>query len=254
MDHDKKKEKIILSACMIVKNEEKFLGKCLNSLRNIVDEVIIGDTGSTDKSSEIAENYGASVFEIPWEDNFSTARNAVISRARGQWILTIDADERVRSFSKADFALALNDTSKCAFYSMLYHKRNWTPYWVLRIFRNDHRIRYQGRIHENIREDLDRILNLEKGKVGYLDLSLNHFGYEGDQTHKYQRNLPLIRRDLNENPENTNNIRHLGLIYYKLGKVSLAEKQWKRAIRIIANKKAHEPIDSVAFSYLIEFL
>jgi len=254
MDPEGRRAKILVSACMIVRDEERFLGNCLTSLRDLVDEVVIGDTGSTDKSPEIAREHGASVFDIPWKDNFAAARNAVIDRARGQWILAIDADERLRPFSKKDLFSALHRTSKWAFYSMLCHKRDWTPYWVLRVFRNDRRIRYRGTIHENIREGLERVLFLERGEVGYLDIVLDHFGYEGDQVHKYRRNFPLILNELRVNPENTNNISHLGLIYYKLGQVPRAEANWKRAIRIIANKETLEPVDSVAFSYLIESL
>ena len=78
MDPEGRREKILVSACMIVRDEERFLGKCLTSLWDLVDEVVIGDTGSTDKSPEIARDHGASVFDIPWKDNFAVARNAVI--------------------------------------------------------------------------------------------------------------------------------------------------------------------------------
>jgi hypothetical protein len=63
---------------------------------------------------------------------------------------------------------------------MLCHKRDWTPYWVLRVFRNDRRIRYRGTIHENIREGLERVLFDERGGVGHLDIVLDRFGYAGD--------------------------------------------------------------------------
>jgi glycosyltransferase involved in cell wall biosynthesis len=251
---DSKREKILVSACLISKDEENYLGSCLNSLRDLVDEVVIGDTGSTDKSVQVAREHGAFVFEIPWKENFAAARNAVIDRAHGQWILTIDADERLRSFSKTSLFSAFRDPSKWAFYSLLCHKKDWTPYWALRLFRNDRRIRYRGRIHENIREDLDRILISEGGEVGYADMVLEHFGYEGNQVHKYRRNLPLVRHELRTDPENTNLIRHLGLIHYKLGRITQAEMEWKRAVRLIANKEALEPVDSLAFSYLIESL
>ena len=119
MGPDLKKEKILVSACLIVKDEEKFLSKCLTSLRDLVDEVVIGDTGSTDKSVQIAREHGTLVFEIPWKDNFAAARNAVIDRARGQWVLTIDADECLRPFSRKDLVSAFKDPSKWAFYSLL---------------------------------------------------------------------------------------------------------------------------------------
>ena len=82
-----------LSACMIVKNEEKFLAQCLNSIKDAVDEIIIVDTGSTDKTVEIAQSFGAKVYHHPWRNSFSEARNHSLSYATCDWILQIDADE-----------------------------------------------------------------------------------------------------------------------------------------------------------------
>lgn len=82
-----------LSLCMIVKNEEKHLVKCLKSVRNIIDEIIIVDTGSTDKTIDIAKVFGAKIFEFPWTGDFAAARNHSLSQATGNWILILDADE-----------------------------------------------------------------------------------------------------------------------------------------------------------------
>lgn len=82
-----------LSACLIIKNEEHWLDQCLNSLFNVADEIIIVDTGSTDKSMSIAEKYNCKIFYFKWTGNFSEARNFAISKASGEWIISIDADE-----------------------------------------------------------------------------------------------------------------------------------------------------------------
>ncbi|RLB04217.1 MAG: glycosyltransferase, partial [Deltaproteobacteria bacterium] len=82
-----------LSVCMIVKNEEKMLPKCLESIREVADEIIIVDTGSTDNTVAIAESFGAKVYFHPWEKDFSKHRNQSLSYATGDWILQIDADE-----------------------------------------------------------------------------------------------------------------------------------------------------------------
>lgn len=86
-------KKIVLSACMMVKNEEQNLPRCLESIKNVVDEIIIVDTGSTDRTVEIAESYGAKVYHHPWENDFSKHRNQSISYAQGDWVFIIDADE-----------------------------------------------------------------------------------------------------------------------------------------------------------------
>ena len=84
-----------LSLCMIVKNEEKFLEQCLNSVRELVDEIVIVDTGSTDKTKEIAAKFTNKIFDFQWCDDFSAARNESLKHATGDWILVLDADETI---------------------------------------------------------------------------------------------------------------------------------------------------------------
>ena len=98
-----------LSLCMIVKNEEKFLAGCLESVKNIVDEIIIVDTGSTDKTIEIANSYNAKVYHFEWKNDFSLARNESIKHATGDWILILDADERLAITLTTSPAVALSD-------------------------------------------------------------------------------------------------------------------------------------------------
>jgi GT2 family glycosyltransferase/Tfp pilus assembly protein PilF len=90
---EKVAKKGTLSLCMIVKNEEKYLVKCLKSVRDIVDEMIIVDTGSTDKTISIAKIFGAKMFEFPWTGDFAAARNHSLEQATGNWILILDGDE-----------------------------------------------------------------------------------------------------------------------------------------------------------------
>ncbi|HIG95637.1 TPA: glycosyltransferase family 2 protein, partial [Candidatus Woesearchaeota archaeon] len=86
-----------LSLCMIVKDEERFLSACLESVRGLVDEAIIVDTGSSDKTKEIARGFvdqiGGKLLDFVWADNFSAARNESLKYATGDWILVLDADE-----------------------------------------------------------------------------------------------------------------------------------------------------------------
>jgi glycosyltransferase involved in cell wall biosynthesis len=84
-----------ISLCMIVKNEQAFLGPCLNSIKRLADEIIVVDTGSSDRSADIARVYGAQVFHVQWQDDFSLARNVSLEKAHGDWILILDADEVV---------------------------------------------------------------------------------------------------------------------------------------------------------------
>src|SRR4051812_11925913 len=82
-----------LSLCMIVKNESQWLRQALTSVKDLVDEIIIVDTGSEDSTVEIAKSFGAKIFSIPWENDFSKARNYSLEQATSDWILVLDADE-----------------------------------------------------------------------------------------------------------------------------------------------------------------
>jgi len=86
---------ILLSACMIVKNEESNLERCLKSIKELVDEIVVVDTGSTDKTIEIAHRYGARVYHHEWQNDFSFHRNQAMDYAIGKWVMTVDADEEI---------------------------------------------------------------------------------------------------------------------------------------------------------------
>ncbi|MBL0712169.1 MAG: glycosyltransferase, partial [Desulfosarcina sp.] len=92
-----------LSLCMIVKNEEKYIARCLESLKPIVDEMIVVDTGSSDVTRDIVEVFGAKVFDFEWNDDFSAARNFSLKQASGDWILVMDADEVIASSDHKTF-------------------------------------------------------------------------------------------------------------------------------------------------------
>lgn len=239
---------------MIVKNEEEFLEKCLASVGSLADEVVIGDTGSTDKTPEIARDWGARVLNIPWTNNFAAARNTVLDHARGKWILSIDADERIRPISKTEILPALKDVSKMAFQSLLLPKKSLTSRHAIRIFRNDPRIRYRGIIHENIISGLNQAISESGGELGELPCVFDHFGYEKNRIQKHHRDFPLLISELKKNPENTPLLRHLGLVYKNLNQIPQAEETWRKVINIIRLKERIEPRDSLAYIDLIKCL
>src|SRR3989344_3396846 len=90
-----------ISLCMITKNEERYLEQCLNSVKDIIDEIIIVDTGSTDKTKEIAKKFNAKIIDFKWIDDFSAARNESLKHATKDWILVLDADENIGKESVA---------------------------------------------------------------------------------------------------------------------------------------------------------
>jgi glycosyltransferase involved in cell wall biosynthesis len=135
---------------MIVRNEERFLAGCLNSIRYIVDEIVMVDTGSTDQTKAIARKFNARVFDFPWKDDFSRARNEALKYCSGEWILYIDADERLRHEEREEVRDLLSDSNKVAFTVKFHPITGYTAYREFRLFRNDPRIRFKGVIHETI--------------------------------------------------------------------------------------------------------
>ena len=185
------------SAAMIVKNEERFLALCLASIRDFVDQIVVVDTGSTDRSKHPRLQLGRSSRKGPGT-GISLTRNEALSLARGDWILYIDADETMRpgNFAQVRSELALSEMA--GYYVRLHPRPGFTPYRILRIFRNHPDIRFSGVIHENMWPSILR--RYSESDVGTLDLALDHAGYEGDQSSKHARNLPLLRKALRENP------------------------------------------------------
>lgn len=209
-----------LSVVMIVKNEAEFLGDCLTSVSTIADEIVIGDTGSTDTTVSIAEWHRARVFSIPWNDDFATARNAVLKQATGDWLLHLDADEvldaegarRIRELVNADGegadAIAVTLANYCddprAWRWVPCHEDH--PYArghagyigveLLRLFRNRPDFVYREPVHENITESV-----IEAGAVIRTEpIIVHHYGYAGcdPKSAKAKRYLEIERRKVQE--------------------------------------------------------
>lgn len=190
-----------VSLCMIVKDEAHNLAACLASVKPLVDEMIIVDTGSTDQTVEIAELFGAVVLAAEWNGDFSAARNIALAQAQGNWILVLDADEVV---SKRDYLLfksLLADPAggTCA-YSIVTRNytnrlevenwqansgeypdeeqgRGWMPSDKVRLFPNLPAIRFKNQIHEMVEPTLEQI----GVPVRKAELVVHHYGYLDDQ-------------------------------------------------------------------------
>ncbi|MDP4099416.1 glycosyltransferase [Paenibacillus sp. P96] len=198
------KEEGILSLCMIVKNEEKWLPQCLESIKDVVDEIIIVDTGSTDRTKEIASEYGAVIFDYEWNDSFADARNYGLEQAKGEWILWLDADEQVDPEEREHLRDVLSHP-ECYFgrikvvnyygtYPISYDRSHIMNQY--RLFRNDPKLRFTGAIHEQLNiESLD----LTASSVLKLPAVLHHHGYLEDavtEKGKKERNLRLLEKEL----------------------------------------------------------
>jgi tetratricopeptide (TPR) repeat protein len=182
---------------MIVKNEEKFLPQCLKSIKDAVDEIIIVDTGSTDKTVEIAQSFGARVYHHPWKNSFSEARNHSLNYATCDWILQIDADEVLE---QADIPLLhklITADSYNAVFVAIYSElpSGQSKHYYTRIFRRG-KAHFEGIVHNQL---------IFEGKALQSEIRLYHYGYnlsESEMQRKYKRTGDLLRQQLAENPNN----------------------------------------------------
>lgn len=190
-----------VSACLIAKNESDNIGACLSSLEGQVDEIIVVDTGSTDDTVAIAGRFGCRILHSPWRDDFSTPRNLGLENATGDWILYIDADERLACPPARPLASFLTQDDAAAALVRFHPRSDMTPYSEYRLFRRDPRIRFVGAMHESMLPGIFRVC-AEDGShiVERFDIEIFHYGYEGDQSHKYARNLPLLQRAVADDP------------------------------------------------------
>ena len=183
-----------ISACMIVKNEEEFLPNCLNSIKEVADEIIIVDTGSTDNTVTIAKEFKAKVYHHPWNDSFSEARNHCLNHASGDWILQIDADEELEQADIPKLRLAISDKRYngiiIAIQSII--KDGLHTFYHPRIFRRGKGF-YKDIIHEQ---------TIIEGERLPTEIRLYHHGYNLDQKKmrtKWQRTTHLLKKQIAQN-------------------------------------------------------
>jgi len=240
----------LLSAALIVRDEGSVLDECLASIRDVVDEIVVVDTGSVDDSPEIADRHGARVVHDPWQDDFARARNLGLDAATGDWILYVDADERLSPTSRAAVEQLLRGAPEVAFRVLLRPFERSTPYLEYRIWRHDPRIRFRGVIHEKVTPAIAEVARADGRPIGDCDLLLTHIGYEGDQRHKHRRNMPLLVRDLERDPDNLFNRHHLARTLAGLDREEEAERVLAGAVDV-ARRHADAPAGVLAFTDLV---
>jgi glycosyltransferase involved in cell wall biosynthesis len=222
-----------LSVCLIIKNEEKVLRRCLESIKGIADEIIIVDTGSTDLSKSIASEYTDMIYNYEWEDDFSKARNFAASKASGEWIMAIDADEYVDRDSFIYFKNNLKDSSPneniLAVQIVNFlgaNGANTVLNYHERIYKNDGKINYYRNIHEMLKHKD----SLEK--KGFAQLQFFHSGYMDDvmkDKDKSNRNL-LLLESIKEKEGHDYNF--LGDVYFQIGDLDKAITNYKMAFQL----------------------
>lgn len=220
----KKDKDFSLALCVITKNEENFIGGCIESVIDVVDEIILVDTGSTDSTKEIAFRYGAKVIETVWEDDFSKVKNLALEYVNTDWIIFLDADERLHPEDKNKM---LETISKCADnteailtkilnYQDVYCSVTGEIHSNYRIFKNKKSLRFVYPIHENL-------FNIEENRPPITvisDIRIIHLGYISfiaNKRQKSKRNISILKRYLEKNPNDFFQNLNIAVEYYRLG-------------------------------------
>lgn len=217
-----------ISLCMMVKDEETFLPGCLESVRGVVDEIIIVDTGSIDRTVEIAESFGAKVYHHPWENDFSKHRNQSLSYATKDWILIMDADEEldketshiIRKIVKESPTAVVSFNVRSYLENGSYYSDGFSP----RLFRNRMGFYYDGYVHNQLKL---------KDKVTPSSVILWHYGYDltpDKMKEKQLRSLGLLRKQMEEFPDNPSTRHHLAMTLLGMGEYEEAAKEAKITI------------------------
>jgi tetratricopeptide (TPR) repeat protein len=232
---------LTISLCMIVKDEEAMLGRCLASVRPFVDEIVVVDTGSTDATVAIAREHGARVLDYAWTNDFAAARNVSLDAATGDWILYLDADEVLqegegprlralagRTWREALYLVETNHTEELEIGAS-------TRHLALRLFRNRPGRRFTGRLHEQVEELAD--LPAQRREV--TDVLIEHYGYLGDVREskgKERRNRELVEQQLADGDDGAFVRFNLGSEHMASGEFAEAVEQfrapWAEAYRV----------------------
>jgi glycosyltransferase involved in cell wall biosynthesis/tetratricopeptide (TPR) repeat protein/predicted O-methyltransferase YrrM len=224
-----------VSLCLIVKNEEANLPTCLESAAGLADELIVVDTGSTDRTKEVAARFGARVFDFVWVDSFSAARNECLRHATGEWIFWLDADERLdaenRQKVQALFA-ELPAENVCYVMKCLCLpdpiSKTATVVDHVRLFRNHPQIRWEHRVHEQILPGVRR----SGGQVRWSDVVIHHTGYQDPalRRKKLERDLRLLKLEEAEQSEHPFTLFNLGSVYQELGRTADAVAAFRHSL------------------------
>lgn len=195
-----------ITACYIVKDEEKKLAVSLASVQQAVDEIVVVDTGSTDQTKAVAQKFGAKIYDYKWQDDFAAARNFALAQLKGDWVIFLDADEYFSADTAGNLRRLIEaqaaDTNLLLVLRQDVDEQGKTllSLYVPRIFRIRQDLRYVGAIHEELRQQGEVVKGIVR--IAAQDAVLIHTGYAGALgPAKAQRNLTMLLREMENSAE-----------------------------------------------------
>lgn len=257
-------QKIRISQCMIVKNEENNIEQALSWGKGIVWEQIVVDTGSSDQTARIAARMGARVCFYEWKNDFAAAKNFAMEQAQGDWIAFLDADEYISPEEAKRIPSMLEDIRDSGYMALMMPLVNlddegniFSRTVQIRLFRNRPGLVYQGRIHENLALD-GKNLDMSQVFVTGDDYTVYHTGYRQSVTgngHKARRNRPMVEKELEQRPDDSDLMGYLADCYRAEEDYDNAIQWYERAVEVLTrDKKRYDMRGAMTFSFLMLLL
>ncbi|MEE2789190.1 MAG: glycosyltransferase [Myxococcota bacterium] len=227
-----------LAVCMIVKDEEEFIVDAIRSVRGVADQVVVIDTGSTDRTVELAKSAGAEVGFFEWVGDFSAARNASLDAATMDWVLVLDADERLAEDSKTALRAVLEECDDPDDLRVVCVRiKNYTrdghymsDGFSGRLFRRDPSMRFEGRVHEEVARGRADVSTDYR-----LDLCFDHYGADPEvmkEKAKDERNIELLESRLLERPDDLLTWFYLASQHWVARRKADANKAFRRVVEL----------------------
>ncbi len=238
------KQRANISLCMIVKNEERVLSQCLESAKPFFKEIIVVDTGSTDRTKEIAREHGVKLIESTWPDSFAAARNESLSHATGDWIFWLDADDVLPLQSgEAILHAAINAGPEITGFIVPVQfveegPNAGTKVDHVKLIRNFPGIEFEGRIHEQILSSIRK----HGGEIVRLNAVVLHAGYDTSikgQAKKRTRDWHLLNLDLQDRPKHPFVWFNIGMTHHYTGGHHEAVEALKKSIQFAGGQDSH---------------
>lgn len=251
-----------LSICIITRDEENKLEKCLRALQPYDFEVVVVDTGSVDNTKKMAANYTDSIYDFEWCDDFAAAKNYAVQMAKNDMVFVVDSDEYIKKLDIEKLYRMITEhpdgVGRIQRINVFVRngENNRIHEWVNRIF-NRCLFHYDGRIHEQIVPgsvfEIESANDRQKSKdvtyeTYYTNVEMEHSGYDGSDENvrkKAERNIRLLKREFEETPGDTYIIYQLGKSYYMAGNYPEAVRYFELALGYDLNPKLEYVIDMV---------
>jgi glycosyltransferase involved in cell wall biosynthesis len=208
---------------LIIRNEEKYLSRCLASIKDIASEIIVVDTGSTDNSILIASQFTDQIYSYQWKNDFSSARNYCLDKADGEWILVLDGDEELEGECLNLVLAKIQSRDVEGYFVTIQHKLKNTHELLdskdlqVRLFRNNKNYRYKGIINEEILDSLREVNPSAQIEIA-PEISITHYGFNAEDRenrHRLKRNTELIKQGYDREEEELLKHYYMGREYYR---------------------------------------